>query len=775
MYLFVSSTEEGEEHEAPDQLEMAESVPMDTRPPPDPSKGLPQLSRSRRLSSDFSEEGENAGSRRNSISNGAPLRTPSVLGESGLISASDSRGTGVAGKEVVESGEGAYKVLSPSITQKVNVFDVAFSKKLSENEARQEKPTKPVQQVQEIPKTGEAPPTLTKPVKLDLQAAQPAQPVIFQKPQQPVGAPSRVLPPPLKLMSPTSAEHPNTIVPTQQPPLSPLTTRSPVQSIIGMPRMPVLSPLRTPTSGNRHPMRISSGGYGLNTTGSPLMSPPALRSPVDSAPPPIDAHPHGGMPPASNVSVPRMHVATPPTATPIPYSAHPPLQPYSLQAQPTASSQPLILPTSAVSPEKPAVSGADTGRSTQDVALPDDKPSEISLKEDEVHHEQMQNITPERLLSVSSSSEASSPGVPADTKNDSEEVLEAPPLEEAEKSPAAMIEGESPSPLPLQEEEGEEREDVDSSPVNVSQTERLSASPVSATGHDTTRFQISPGKVAAVGETILKDLEISDDEGLSEDEDEEEGSEEVLLSKPSSPVEAEEEKGSFLSETEVAAPISGKKMVKEAASPSPVSSPGSEFDDVDQIKLKEEEEEEEEEGVDDEEFSTQEALSLVHVSKETEEVDAGKDLILSPENLLNLSSDEEEEIATEATIDRPIRSPVELDSALEGHEEITEDKPGRGDTKVKVLESAGVPFVDEDMRTVEEVLEVLEQKLSSDEESEESGGEKERVEEEGEGGVASEIGVVSGEGVMVGEEEDMVETLSAMVQPPQATLTTELV
>ena len=751
---------------------------MDTRPPPDPSKGLPQLSRSRRLSSDFSEEGENAGSRRNSISNGAPLRTPSVLGESGLISASDSRGTGVAGKEMVESGERASKVLSPSIVQKVNVFDVAFSKKLSENEARQEKTTKPVQQVQEIPKAGEAPPTLTKPVKLDLQAAQPAQPVIFQKPQQPIGAPTRVLPPPLKLMSPTSGEHPNTNVPTQQPPLSPLTTRSPVQSIIGMPRMPVLSPLRTPTSGNRHPMRISSGGYGLNTTGSSLMSPPALRSPVDSAPPPIDAHPHGGMPPASNVPVPRMHVATPPTATPIPYSAHPPLQPYSLQAQPTNSSQPSILSTLAVSPEKPAVSGADTGRSTHDFALPDDKPSEISLKEDEIRDEQMQEITPERLLSVSSSSEASSPGVPADTKDDSEEVVEAPPLEEAEKSPAAMLEGESPSPLPLQEEEVEEREDVDSSPVNVSQTERLSASPVSATGHDTTRFQISPGKVAAVGETILKDLEISDDEGLSEDdeeeEEEEEGSEDVLLSKPSSPVEAEEEKGSFLSETEVAAPISGKKMVKEAESSSPVSSPGSEFDDVEQVKP----EEEEEEGVGDEEFSTQEALSLVHVSKETEEVDAGKDLILSPENLLNLSSDEEEEIATEATIDQPIRSPVELDSALEGHEEVTEVKPGRGDTKVKVLESAGVPFVDEDMGTVEEVLEVLEQKLSSDEESEESGGEKvekERVEEEGEGGVASEIGVVSGEGVMVGEEEDMVETLSAMVQPPQATLTTELV
>ena len=134
-----------------DHSEVAEATPMDTHPPPDPTKGLPQLFRSRRLSSDFSEDGDNADSRRISISNGASMRTPGVATESVLFKADDIRGTDVLGKsagvEAMLTEEA--RVLSPSTVQKVNVFDVAFSQKLSEaqDHKKQVQQTQPGQTV----------------------------------------------------------------------------------------------------------------------------------------------------------------------------------------------------------------------------------------------------------------------------------------------------------------------------------------------------------------------------------------------------------------------------------------------------------------------------------------------------------------------------------------------------------------------------------------------------------------------------------------------------
>lgn len=239
---------------------------------------------------------------------------------------------------------------------------------------------------------------------------------------------------------------------------------------------------------------------------------------------------------------------------------------------------------------------------------------------------------------------------------------------------------------------------------------------------------------------------------------------------------------------------------------SPVSSPGSEFETEPRI-----------ESVEREEVRSPAAQDVAQVSvqpteTDLEEIEGEKDFITSPETFLDVSSDDER---AEDTIDQPpLVASQASDSELIKGQEDEDIKRKPGDTKVAVLESASLPYGDDnvqDMGTVEEVLEVLEQKLSSDEESDES--DEEDEEEEGEElgrggevaveehklmeevepesvGVASEIGgddIVSGEGVMVGgeleeDEEDMVETLSAMVhsepqpqqqqQQPTCTLTT---
>ena len=348
----------------------------------------------------------------------------------------------------------------------------------------------------------------------------------------------------------------------------------------------------------------------------------------------------------------------------------------------------------------------------------------------------------------------------------------------------------------VEEEEGKREREIDT--LQVSQAERLSASPVSAE-EDIISAQGSPAppKITAVPamieETSLKDLEISDD-GLSDDEEEEEegegeggnGEAPLITIKPSSPQQHEEEieQGSTSQEEmRLSAPppsTGGKKLMKEL-SLSPISSPGS----VAEAKIESEKQ-----------LSPPRDVVVEHPETDLV-VEAEKEPITSPETFLDVSSDEER--AKEAT-DQPITASKAIDSELiEGQEGVDiEQKPG--DTKVEVLDSASMPYGDDnvqDMGTVEEVLEVLEQKLSSDEESDESEEEEEEGEElrpEGEEhklveeveaenmGVASEIGgdVVSGEGVMVGgEEDDMVETLSAMVhtepqqqQQPTCTVTT---
>ena len=786
---------------------------MDTRPPPDPTKGLPQLFRSRRLSSDFSEDGESVGSRRNSISNGGLSRVPGSV-ENGAIGTVDNRGIAPAGKETVIAEEPAamvqpkLHVLSSVAVQKVNVFDLAFSKKLSENQDHQEQQAKPATPSPDetTNKSDEVLPTLTKPVKQEVQST---QPVLFQKPQTPVAhSQTRVLPPPLKLMSPTSSEHPNTNMPTQQPCLSPLTTRSPVQ-IVGMPRLPILSPLRAPTSANRHPMRIA-GAFG-HTVGSPsMMSPPTLRSPVDTMSTPIEAHPsNSGFPGPSAVHMhaPRVHgppvaMPPPPAPHPIPFSAHPPTQPFTtelVQAQPTAATSvcgPSIFPTPADSSQDTAsmhgaVGDAEAVKSKEAPVVADEQqltpssdgeskpPDEDSVKDNKTQPPLEENLpTRERSRSISASSSSSRPTSPVD--QDSSELVH-PSTSQLEKDDNTAKVMDEISHLRPSEVAGSDE-------VQGIKIERLSISSASA-DEDVVDSKNSPVDTAVtdMGETSLKDLEISDDEGLSEEDEEEEEEGETnenegeALSKSSSPPAEGEKDSSFQEMVPATTLFSGKKMVTKGVSLSPVSSPGSDLDAGAKLHV---------EGEDEGEFSTRDPLSLIRVSERLEEaelgVDVKKERVDSPDHFETLSSEDEE--ATKTTADQPVVPIVksELAKRQGDNDDVIEQKlASETKVKVQVLDSASVQYGDEsvqDMGTVEEVLEVLEQKLSSDEESEESdeGEEEENALQKedvgGEEGVASEVGLVTGEGVMVEEEEeDMVETLSAMVPTPHATVTTESV
>jgi hypothetical protein len=401
-------------------------------------------------------------------------------------------------------------------------------------------------------------------------------------------------------------------------------------------------------------------------------------------------------------------------------------------------------------------------------------------------------------LSISPSPPPTPPTPPVAEKSDTETVPKSPTSPEKDST---VVE-DQPSPrFTAGDEEGEKEREMHIDTLQVSQAERLSASPVSAeesviTPQSSPVSQKLPAATTAapamIEETCLKDLEISDD-GLSDDEEEEEleeerGSEEapLITIKPSSPRQPEDEIEQ--EETRLSATPSpsmgGKKMMKELSF-SPISSPGSEFETEPRMESEKLEEV----------TPSPAAQDVVQASMQPTETDleieGEKESITSPETFLDVSSDEER---AEETVDQPLAASNASDSDLiEGQEDDDiERKP-----KVEILDSTSLPYSDnvQDMGTVEEVLEVLEQKLSSDEESDES--EEEEEEEEGaelipegvelgrggEGmehklveevepesvGVASEIGgddIVSGEGVMVGgeeDEEDMVETLSAMV------------
>ena len=383
-----------------------------------------------------------------------------------------------------------------------------------------------------------------------------------------------------------------------------------------------------------------------------------------------------------------------------------------------------------------------------------ERPSDLSLREDDDKAgAPTEDVRVRKDLSPTLSASSSSSGSPSPFEKEREFKLP----EESQERKDDTVPEKSTSLQPSEE--------VESDTLKVSQMERLSVSPASVKDSEAS-VDSAPGEVTAVGETSLQDLEISDDEGLSDEDEEEEGEGEegALAIRPLPPPlievkqEEQEREEEEYREGGVSAPVSGgKKLMKKELSLTPVSSPASAEPELDaDTHLGEE--------VEDVDFSTQDALSLVRVTKDETDFE-----------LQNISSDE-----STAAAEPAVTSPGQRSEFTRGQEDVA-----LAGTKVKVLESADVAFDDggiQDMGTVEEVLEVLEQKFSSDDESEESEEEKGReiVKEEAEGnegGVVSEIGVVSGEGVMVEDDDDMVETLSAMAPPPppQSRVTTESV
>ena len=312
-----------------------------------------------------------------------------------------------------------------------------------------------------------------------------------------------------------------------------------------------------------------------------------------------------------------------------------------------------------------------------------------------------------------------------------------------EKDSTAIKEQPSPRSTVEEEDEKERERERAIDTLQVSQAGRLSASPVSTEENGITSQSSPPASppkmtaaIAMIEEMNLKDLEISDD-GLSDDEEEEEergegrGNEEapIITIKPSSPQQQEE--GIEQKETRLSAPPSttggGKKMMKNFRFHLSL---------VLDRNLKQKRE------------SNQRSkekksfplllLEMWHISKQPETdlvVEGEKEPITSPETFLDVSSDEER---AEETVDHPLAAATSevIDSEVaEGQEKDADIERKQGDMKVEVLDSASMPYSDDhvqDIGTVEEVLEVLKQKLSSDEESDESEEEEEEEEEEGE-------------------------------------------
>ena len=218
------------EHNDLDPMDTSNAKTPTPLTPHDPARGLPQLVRPRGFSSDFSEDGEGGGSRRNSISEstvrgtvseGAPIRTPDF---------------------VKHLGDKVRSDFEESERKKGNIFEAAFRKELSKSEVihgNVKKPDKPVSKLGKLDST----------------------PVAAKPPL-----------PPLRLMN-TSNESSTSVYPTQQPPLSPL-LRSPPNIHSIRQGLPILSPLRTPTSAPR--LTTLSGIV------SPPMHPPALKFPLDN-------------------------------------------------------------------------------------------------------------------------------------------------------------------------------------------------------------------------------------------------------------------------------------------------------------------------------------------------------------------------------------------------------------------------------------------------------------------------------------------------------------
>ena len=203
-----------------------------------------------------------------------------------VIRPSSAENTSVLAAEVREGiSEGVLTVAAPPVVQSVqvgshkpadttvsnvmvtpipvqrNIFEMAFAKKLAESQTRSQ-----------------------------------AQPELQEKPT-PL-TPKRPQLPPLRLMNPIT--EPVSVYPTQQPPLSPILRSQ--GGAVRTCRLPILSPLRTPT-----PTRAPRPVMQLHAAGSPIVSPPwkevtqlsnreQIISPPQTIPiSPVTTHPSGAL------------------------------------------------------------------------------------------------------------------------------------------------------------------------------------------------------------------------------------------------------------------------------------------------------------------------------------------------------------------------------------------------------------------------------------------------------------------------------------------------
>ena len=331
-------------HESGDKDEVMDTEES-VRPPVDPSRGLPQLVRTMRFSSDLSEDGD-TGSRRGSFSEGAPIRTPSEgapirtpsegapirtpsEGTSvrspfeGAVSGRTSDGTSlkVASEGVqvaayteapirTTSSEGvlvgtstAAAPIETSTSDGALIGITAGRQVAGEKTDALASPRSNVFEKEFARKLSETPPAqATEQTHLQMQS--PSSKSESPKSQGAMGYPlpseaRKPQPPPLRLMSPSSESL--AMFQAQQPPLSPL-LRSPgamrpirqglpILSPLGMQRMSPIAPVR-----QVRPVMVQSLVTGLSTT-SPTLNEPSMKveqilSPIETAPiSPVIAHP----------------------------------------------------------------------------------------------------------------------------------------------------------------------------------------------------------------------------------------------------------------------------------------------------------------------------------------------------------------------------------------------------------------------------------------------------------------------------------------------------
>ncbi len=288
----------------------------------DPDKGLPQLFRTQRLSSDFSEEGDYQSSR-NSISyvaaapattpvDSTSIRTPVTspeMGVKGRMPEIVAGGTRV--EEQLQRGEVAEVVPAVAIEKEGSREGITSSIALKQLQGLK---TKPYEKVH-----------------------------ILQPPRSPPSATRRPKLPPLRLISPSLVEPttPIAIAPMQQPPLSPI-QRSPGPSWPGRPPgLPILSPIQRSLYRPSVPGTMEVCRRVRPVMQPMLMSPPILSPPNTDLPVVIEhvALPMGSAP----IPSPAVHqsVSQSISSTPVP-----PLYRGALYSQPNPP-QPTVAPPTA--------------------------------------------------------------------------------------------------------------------------------------------------------------------------------------------------------------------------------------------------------------------------------------------------------------------------------------------------------------------------------------------------------------------------------------------